>query len=102
VLSSLFFVFLLFFLISRGIFYFIYVQPSKIKSIETCIVAFMMFVEHHIERPDGPALRPDGPRSGQSAPVGRTVRACAEQFRVPSFVLCLLARFAEVTRNPVV
>ena len=44
---------------------------------------------------DGPALRPDGPRSGQSAPVGRTVRACAEQFRVPSFVLCLLARFAD-------
>jgi hypothetical protein len=27
---------------------------------------------------DGPALEPDGPRSGQSAPVGRTVRACAE------------------------
>jgi hypothetical protein len=59
-------------------------------------------VERHIERPDGPAWRPDGPRSGQSAPVGRTVRACAEQFRVPSFVLCLLARFAELTRNPVV
>jgi hypothetical protein len=35
-------------------------------------------VEHHIERPDGSALRPDGPRSEQSAPVGRTVRACAE------------------------
>jgi hypothetical protein len=51
---------------------------------------------------DGPALRPDGPRSGQSAPVGRTVRACAEQFRVSSFVLCLLARFAELARNPVV
>jgi hypothetical protein len=51
---------------------------------------------------DGPALRSDGPRSGQSAPVGRTVRACAEQFRVSSFVLCLLARFAELARNPVV
>jgi hypothetical protein len=51
---------------------------------------------------DGPALRSDGPRSGQSAPVGRTVRACAEQFRVPSFVICLLARFAELARNPVV
>jgi hypothetical protein len=25
---------------------------------------------------DCPALRPDGPRSGRSAPVGRTVRAC--------------------------
>jgi hypothetical protein len=33
---------------------------------------------------------------------GRTVRACAEQFRVPSFVLCLLARSAELARNPVV
>jgi hypothetical protein len=40
---------------------------------------------------DGPALRSHGPRSGQSAPVGRTVRACAEQIRVPSFVLRLLA-----------
>ncbi|PWZ18796.1 hypothetical protein Zm00014a_029090 [Zea mays] len=30
------------------------------------------------EQADGPALRPDGPRSGRSAPVGRTVRACAE------------------------
>jgi hypothetical protein len=54
-------------------------------------------VEHHIERADGPAC----PRSGQSVPVGRTVRACAEQFRVPSFVLCLLARFAELIWNPV-
>jgi hypothetical protein len=59
-------------------------------------------VEHHFELADGPALRPDGPRSGQSAPVGRTVRACAEQFRVPSFVLRLLARFAELARNSVV
>jgi hypothetical protein len=51
------------------------------------------------ELADGPALRPDGPRSGQSAPVGRTVRACAEQIRVPSFVLRLLAIFAELARN---
>jgi hypothetical protein len=51
---------------------------------------------------DRPALRPYGPRSGQSAPVGRTVRACAEQFRVPSFVIWLFARFAELARNPVV
>jgi hypothetical protein len=56
-------------------------------------------VEHHFELADGPALRPDGPRSGQSAPVGRTVRACAEQCRVPSFVLRLLAIFAELARN---
>jgi hypothetical protein len=38
--------------------------------------------------------RSDGPRSGQSAPVGRTVRAGAEQIRVPSFLLCLLARIS--------
>jgi hypothetical protein len=56
-------------------------------------------VEHTFELADGPALRPDGPRSGQSASVGRTVRACAEQFRVPSFVLRLLAIFAGLARN---
>jgi hypothetical protein len=44
-------------------------------------------------------LRPDGPRSGQSAPMGRTVRACAEQIRVLSFLLCLLARFSELARE---
>jgi hypothetical protein len=59
----------------------------------------MLCVSTKKELADGPALRPDGPRSGQSAPVGRTVRACAEQIRVPSFVLRLLARFAESTRN---
>ena len=48
------------------------------------------------EQADGPALRPDGPRSGQSAPGGRTVRACAEQIRVPSFVIRLFARFTEL------
>jgi hypothetical protein len=63
-------------------------------------------VGHHFEpadgpalRPDGPSLRPDGPWSGQSASVGRTVRACAEQFRVPSFVLRLLAKSMEITRK---
>jgi hypothetical protein len=40
-----------------------------------------------------------GPEAGRSMPVGRTVRACAEQFRVPSFVLRLLARFVELARN---
>jgi hypothetical protein len=59
-------------------------------------------VELHFERADGPAMRPDSPWSRLSAPVGQTVRACAEQFRVSSFVLCLLARFAELARNPVV
>jgi hypothetical protein len=45
--------------------------------------------------------RADGPRlgAGRSAPGGRTVRACAEQFRVSSFVLRLLARFAGFTRK---
>jgi hypothetical protein len=43
--------------------------------------------------PDGPAMGPDGPRSGQFAPVGRTVRARAEQIRVPSFLTCLLTKF---------
>jgi hypothetical protein len=40
-----------------------------------------------------------GPEAGRSAPVGRTVRACAEQIRVPSFVLRLLAIFAGLARN---
>jgi hypothetical protein len=48
---------------------------------------------------DGPALRPDGPRSGQSAPGGRTVRTCAEQIRVPSFVLRLLAKITGKARK---
>jgi hypothetical protein len=43
------------------------------------------------------------PEAGRSAPVGRTeartVRTCAEQFRVLSFVLRLLARFAELARK---
>jgi hypothetical protein len=60
------------------------------------------YVWHQNERADGLALRPDSPRSGQSAPVGRTVRACAEQIRVPSFMLRLLARFAELARKSVV
>jgi hypothetical protein len=37
------------------------------------------------DRADVPALRPDGPRSGRSAMVAQTVRACAESVRVPSF-----------------
>jgi hypothetical protein len=42
---------------------------------------------------------PEAGRSGRSAPVGRTVRVRAEQIRVPSFLLCLLARFSELTRG---
>jgi hypothetical protein len=36
---------------------------------------------------------------GWSAPVGQTVRTCAEQIRVLSFVLRLLARFTELARK---
>ena len=50
---------------------------------------------------DGPALRPDGPRSGQSAPGGRTVRACAETVRVPSFSRDLLPKTVGLTRKSV-
>jgi hypothetical protein len=53
-----------------------------------------IIVEHHFECADGPALRPDGPRSRQSAPMGRTVRAGAEQIKVPSLLLCLLAKIS--------
>jgi hypothetical protein len=52
------------------------------------------YVGHQNERPDDLALGLDGPRSGQSAPVGRTVRAGAEHIRVPSFLLCLLAKIS--------
>jgi hypothetical protein len=45
-------------------------------------------------------------RTARSGPWGRTVRtggadvrACAEQIRVPSFVLRLLAKFVEFTRE---
>jgi hypothetical protein len=48
---------------------------------------------------DGPALRPDGPRSGLSAVVARTVRARAESFRVPSFSRDLLPKTAGLTKQ---
>jgi hypothetical protein len=50
---------------------------------------------------DGPAPRPDGPRSGQSAVVARTVRSCAESVRVPSFSRDLLPKTAGLTRKSV-
>jgi hypothetical protein len=50
---------------------------------------------------DGPALRPDGPRSGQSAVVARTVRACVESVRVPSFSRDLLPKTTGLTRKSV-
>jgi hypothetical protein len=50
---------------------------------------------------DGPALRPDGPRSGRSAVAARTVRARVESVRVPSFSRDLLPKTAELTRETV-
>jgi hypothetical protein len=41
-----------------------------------------------LSRPDSPAIWPDGPRLWP----GRSARA--EQIRVPSFLLCLLARIS--------
>jgi hypothetical protein len=55
------------------------------------------YVGHQNSPADGPALRPDGPRSGQSAVVARTVRACAESVRVPSFSRNLLPKTAGLT-----
>jgi hypothetical protein len=48
---------------------------------------------------DNPALRPDGPRSGQSAVMAWTVRACAESVRVPIFSWDLLPKTAGLTRK---
>jgi hypothetical protein len=50
---------------------------------------------------DDPALRPDGPRSEQSAVVARTVRACAESVRVSSFSWNLLSKTAGLTQETV-
>jgi hypothetical protein len=50
---------------------------------------------------DSPALRPDGPRSGQSAMMAQMVRACAESVRVPSFSRDLLPKTAGLTRKSV-
>jgi hypothetical protein len=45
--------------------------------------------------------RADGPRFGRSAVVARTVRACAESVRVPSFSRDLLPKTAGLTRKSV-
>jgi hypothetical protein len=49
-----------------------------ILNLINLILKIFMIVRTKNKQADGPALRPDGPRSGRSAPVGRTVRACAE------------------------
>jgi hypothetical protein len=50
---------------------------------------------------DGPALRPDGPRSGLSVVVAQTVHARAESIRVSSFSRDLLPKTAGLTRETV-
>jgi hypothetical protein len=47
----------------------------------------------------GRTVRAGGPDGPPSAPVVRTVRARAEPVRVPSFLLQLLARFAELAQE---
>jgi hypothetical protein len=59
------------------------------------------YVGHQKYLADGPALMPDGSRSGQSAVVARTVRACAESVRVPSFSRDLLPKTVGLTRKTV-
>jgi hypothetical protein len=61
------------------------------------------YVGNQNGRADDPALRPDGPRwwRGRSAVVARTVRACAESVRVPSFSRDLLPTTAGLTRKSV-
>jgi hypothetical protein len=62
---------------------------------------YIVVVGTQNDRADGPARRPDGPRSGRSAGVARTVRACAESVRVPSFSRDLLPKTAGLTRKSV-
>jgi hypothetical protein len=57
------------------------------------------YVGKQKELADGPALRPNGPQSGLSAVVARTVHACAETVRVPSFSRDLLPKTARLTRK---
>jgi hypothetical protein len=64
-------------------------QPA----LDPHLLCTLALVEYQIERPDGPALGSDGPRLWS----GRSARA--EPIRVPSFLLCLLARFTELARG---
>jgi hypothetical protein len=57
------------------------------------------YVEHRKWHADGPALRPDGPRSGLSVVAARMVRACIESIRHPNFLQDLLAKPAGLTRE---
>jgi hypothetical protein len=50
---------------------------------------------------DDSALTLDGPRSGLSDIVARTVRACAESVRVSDFLRDLLAKSVRLTWEPI-
>jgi hypothetical protein len=67
-------------------------QLSFDLTSERFVVAYLLKAKMSLA--DGPALRPDGPRSGLSAVVARTVRARAESVRVPSFSRDLLPKTA--------
>jgi hypothetical protein len=85
--------------------YLYHVDPNCFLSftmIMGCVTVLLRVpVRHQNSLADGPALRPDGPRSGQFAVVARTVRACAESDRVPSFSWDLLPKTAGLTRETV-
>jgi hypothetical protein len=69
--------------------------------IYMCYIFYMLLLNAKKSSADGPALRPDGPLSGQSAVVTRTVRACAELVRVPSFSRDLLPKTTGLIREAV-
>jgi hypothetical protein len=71
------------------------VQPMRAKDPQ--ILEGHPVLETKKSSADSPALRPDGPRSGQSAVMARTVRACAESVRVPSLSRDLLSKTAGLT-----
>jgi hypothetical protein len=70
--------------------YIMYLYAIALLKSNTC-------VGHQKELADGP----DGPRSGQSAVVARTARACAESVRVPIFSQHLLSKTTVLTRKTV-
>jgi hypothetical protein len=69
--------------------------------VDFFFIASKVPVRTQNDRADGPARRPDGPRSGPSAVVARTVRACAESVRVPSFSRVLLPKTTGLTQKTV-
>jgi hypothetical protein len=74
---------------------------TGLKEVHNNLMAAWQVLSSKKSGADGPAPRPDGPRSGQSAVVARTVRACAESVRVHSFSRDLLPKTAGLTRKSV-